>query len=516
MAYVFDNALAFKQFYDTDIVADTDDDEIALIARQYGIEVVMRPEGLSGDQVTLDPVIFHATQEMERIHGYTYDVVMTMQATSPTLKAETVCKAFDFFAKHHYDTLISGVNDPHLSWAIRNGQTIPVYEKRMNRQQLPSSLRETGGFMITRRECVTENTRIGAAVQIYQLNAEEAIDIDSDLDWRQCEAALLSKKILIRADGEEDLGMGHIYRGLSLAYSFMGHDILFVTKRRCALGAARLAESNFNVAYIEDDDDVFEVIMNFHPHIVINDILDTSKEYVIRLKRKVPRVVNFEDKGEGAAYADATINALYESPKNTNIYSGFKYFFIRDEFMTATPKHFSNQVKNIVVLFGGTDPNNFTQRIYRIFKDISESFPDIDFHIVTGFGYRYKNMISDDPEKRIYIHNDVKRVSIFLSKADLAITSQGRTIFETACMRVPTIVLAQNTREMEHVFAGLENGFINLGKGVMQDDESIRSTVEWLINTPNVRRQMHELMKEKDFFKGRERVKHLILGEYDE
>ncbi len=90
--------------------------------------------------------------------------------------------------------------------------------------------------------------------------------------------------------------------------------------------------------------------------------------------------------------------------------------------------------------------------------------------------------------------------------------SQGRTIYELACMGIPSIVLAQNNRELGHVFAGISNGFINLGIGREQENEAICATVEWLIRTPNVRRQMHELLLEKDFRQGQERVIRLILG----
>ncbi len=95
----------------------------------------------------------------------------------------------------------------------------------------------------------------------------------------------------------------------------------------------------------------------------------------------------------------------------------------------------------------------------------------------------------------------------------MAITSQGRTIYELACMGVPSIVLAQNSRELEHIFANIANGFINLGIGKNQDNETIRSTVEWLLRTPNVRREMHELLLGKDFRQGQKQVIRLILGE---
>ena len=100
-----------------------------------------------------------------------------------------------------------------------------------------------------------------------------------------------------------------------------------------------------------------------------------------------------------------------------------------------------------------------------------------------------------------------------MANADLAVTSQGRTVYELASMGVPAVVLAQNEREAEHVFAGIQNGFINLGLGSQQDDSTIISTIEWLMKTPEVRKQMRRLQLSKDFSKGQDRVIKLILND---
>jgi CMP-N-acetylneuraminic acid synthetase len=513
LVYVIRTAESLREKYFVDIVIDTEDLEICEIAEQYEVEVMNRPEELAGDAITLDPVVYHAVCGYENKKQIRYDVIITMQATSPTLRKETLHRAIKKFLSDDADTMISAVNEPHLSWGYKDGNLVPEYDKRLNRQQLPVHLKETGGFLISKREYVTEKSRIGKKVVVFAVPEKEAIDIDTDFDWILCETILSSKKIILRADGEESLGMGHIYRCMSIAYHLTGHEILFVAKRKCFLGVKKLQESFFPVRLIDYDEEIYSVIEDFCPDIVVNDILDTDKIYMKELKKRVDRVINFEDRGEGAFYADCVINALYLEKGSRNIYNGFKYFFIRDEFLTAVPKKFSEEVKNIVVLFGGSDPSDLTRKTYGIFKQIAIEHSELEFHIITGFGYRYKNEINEDKENRIFVHNDVKRVSKYLAEADMAITSQGRTIYELACMGVPSIVLAQNSRELEHIFANIANGFINLGIGKNQDNETIRSTVEWLLRTPNVRREMHELLLGKDFRQGQKQVIRLILGE---
>lgn len=517
ICYSIENAKALTAHMDLDVAVSTDDEELAGIVAKRGVEVIKRPAELATDKVTLDPVIFHAVEYMEALKGKKYDTVITMQATSPTLKYETIQAAIEFFENSEWDTVISAMNKPHLSWGLKDGVITKNYEKRLNSQELPPNYLETGGFLITRRSCVSEQGRIGEKVNIFQISEEEAIDIDTYSDWVLCENILRRKKIVFRTVGKMQLGMGHVYRCLTLAYKLTGHEILFVADSESDLGIARIKEANFPIREVKDETEFEALLSEVQPDILINDILDTSEEYMSMVVKYCKRVVNFEDVGPGAKYADAVINALYEKgEKLHNEYYGSKYFCIRDEFLEENPKEFSEDVENILVIFGGADPSDLTGRLYEICKVLHPKLPHVNFHFLIGFAYPHKDLIVTDEENHIYIHNDVKRVSSYMNKMDLAITSQGRTVYELASMGVPSIVMAQNEREAEHVFAGIQNGFINLGLGSKQDSLTIISTIQWLVNTPSVRKEMRKLQLTKDFSKGQDRVIRLILNDTDD
>lgn len=514
--YSMDNAAALSEKYDTDIAVSTDDDEVKNIASKHDtVTVVERGEALSSDKITLDPVIYDALIRMEEKNSTRYDLVITMQATSPTLKKETVFAAIEEFVKSGLDTMISVVNRTHLSWKEENGRIVKNYDKRLNSQELPKNFQETGGFLIARREVVTENTRIGEKVGVYEIPSAQSVDIDTEEDWIVAESILKRKKILFRAVGQQKLGMGHIYRCLTLAYKLIGHDLLFVTDSESHMGIKKLQESFFPMKVVKDDAEFEQVLSEYQPDIVVNDILNTTPEYMYLERKYAKRIVNFEDEGLGAPYADAVINALYErnTKKGPNVYEGFKYFCIRDEFLEEKPREFSEQVKNIMIMFGGADPANLTGKLYEICKLLSDKNEELEFHFITGFAYGQKESVVSIPEKRIFVHHDVKRVSQFMTQADLAITSQGRTIYELASMGVPAIVMAQNEREAEHVFAGIQNGFINLGLGERVDTITIIKTIQWLMDTPNVRREMRQLQLAREFAYGQQRVLKLILDE---
>ncbi len=513
--YSIDNALRVVDKYDADICVSTDDEELGGIAESRNIEIIWRDQSLAADNITLDPVIYDAVKKMENRRSENYDIVITMQATSPTLRSQTLINALEAFIDSDYDTMISCVNRPHLSWRKENGRIVKNYEKRLNSQELPHNFLETGAFLITRRGWVREDSRIGENITVYETAQREAIDIDSEEDWISAESILRRKRIVLRCVGRQELGMGHIYRCLSVANKLIGHDVLFVTDSKSNIGIAKLEEAYFPYKTIENDEDYEKILKNYMPDVVVNDILDTE-ESLIKLERKYTRrIVNFEDMGPGAYFADAVINALYENrpEKPYNVYEGSDYYFIRDEFLIESPKEFSSECRNIMIMFGGADPANLTGKLYEICQVLHGKMPQVEFHFLTGFAYAHKDEIKPIPELNIFVHHDAKRVSSYMKQADMCITSQGRTIFELASMGVPAIVLAQNEREAEHVFAGMNNGFINLGIGEKVDTITIIKTIMWLADMPHVRAEMRDLQLSKKFEKGQERVIRLLLND---
>ena len=508
IAYSINNAIKCNLI--TDIVVTTDDEEIAQIAKLYGAQIVMRPKELGGDTITLDPVIYDATIKMEQKLNKKYDIVITLQATSPLLKSEILKEAIEEFCNSQYDTYISATNKPHLSWGKNEVGYYPLYEKRLNRQQLPPNYLEAGAFLITKREYVKENSRMGQAISVYEIPEEQAVDIDSVSDWIVCESVLKKKKIVLRCDGHKDLGMGHIYHCLTLAYNLTENDIMLVTNEKYEEGVEKIKSTHLNYKTIKEENEFFQFLEDYKPDIVVIDCLDTKIEYIKRIKTIVDRVVTIEDLGEGAQYADAVINALYKEDKmQKNMYSGEKYVSLREEFLISSPKEFSTEVSEVLVLFGGTDPSNLTEKIYDVIKNCNYS--KINFTFALGIGYNNERII-DIPEKRIKVLKNIKNISVYMKKADIAFTSQGRTIYELAVLGVPSIVLAQNEREQLHTFAQMNNGFLNLGLGKDVSEQTIQNTFDWLVKTPYIRKEMRQLMLKKEIKNGLNNEIKVILG----
>lgn len=519
ISYAIQNAKSSR--FQMDVAVSTDDQEITNVSNQFGAEVIRRNKKLASDEVTLDPVIFDAVQQMEGKTGKTYDYVITLQPTSPLLSADTLDSAIQKMLNDEtIDTLISAVNDPHLSWTTKKVKgvvtVLPNYEARLNRQYLPKNFVETGAFVITKRHFVKPDTRFGNNISVYEVPASESTDIDTKQDWWVAEKQLSKKNILIRVEGYSEIGLGHVYRGLSLAYSLMDHNVTFVTSSKSDLAIKKLEDSFIKYEVIQEEHQLKEIIAKYDVDIVINDILNTSISYMEYLSQFSVRVVNFEDVGPGSALADAVINDLY-APQNTDskYYWGSKYYLLRDEFLISKPSEFNEEVNNVFVIFGGVDPSNLTQKVLAAFEQINTN-EDVEFTVVVGPGYAEFEKIQDIAENsalNISVFKDVNNMAEMMKRSDIAISSQGRTMLELASMNVPTILMAQNERELTHEFGYLSNGFINLGLGEAIDSSSIALTLEWLMNTPQIRRQMHNQMQKKDLRNGFKRVKSIILGD---
>lgn len=504
--YSIKNALSSK--HQPDVYVSSEDTEILSIAQKIGARTIKRNTNDAEDATTLDPVIFSAWQKAQAIEQKKYDLVVTLQPTSPLLKVESLDSAIDKIIQNQaLDTIISAVNDTHLTWKAENSSFAPNYEKRVNRQQLPAVFKETGGFLITRARNISENNRIGKNVDLFILTDKESIDIDSYADWGLCKYYLQRKRLLFVVSGYQEIGLGHVYNTLLLANDIVDHEVLFLVDDKSQMAFEKISSKNYPV-YRQAEAEIVDDIKKISPDIVINDMLDTDKSYIQALKAQGIKVINFEDLGAGAKLADLTINAIYpEDEVIPNHYFGYKYFVLRDEFILTPLTPVKEKVNTVLLSFGGVDPNNYTLKVLSAIYEECQA-RKIKIQVVTGFGYKKLKTIL--PFNDVEAHNNVQNISDYMSKADLIFTSAGRTTYEIASLAIPAIVLAQNDRELTHFFANAEHGFVNLGLGTLVDDKKILETFLHLLESVEQRKYMSQLMSECDLVSGRNRVVSLI------
>ena len=496
------------------VVVSTDSEEIAAVAERFGARVLLRDPALAGDAVTLDPVICDAVVRLEA-QGEVFDVVLTIQPTSPLLAPSTVARIVRRLQDEDVDTILTAVDDTHLAWEERDGEPVPAYVARVNRQELPARFRETGGVLATRREHVTPTSRIGPRLRLEVLSPLEGIDIDTHDDWLVAEAGLRQRRIAFVLVGSPSRGLGHVARVMTLLDCLGGHICRCFCDPAEETAIERLRDAFLPVEVVARGQ-MLEAMQRFGAQVVVHDELDTRAEDLLAERAAGMRVVTFEDRGAGLEHADLVFNALYpaaESAPERGIFFGPSVYCLREEFRTAPRREFRARPERVLVTFGGTDPGDLTLKVLDAIADQRA----VAITVVSGFGYgdieRLQARVSALREAGadVELLRDVKLMSDPMGTADLAFTSAGRTLYELAAMGVPSIVLAQNDIELKHTFASPENGFLFLGLGREASTEAIRSAFGALVASAPLRARMRHLMLDLSLDEGRARVVEAIL-----
>ena len=477
-----------------EVYLSTDDSELKAIAQTLGIPVLDRPESLAGPDATLDDVTCDALGELIK-QGVDPEFVVTLQATCPLLSGATIDRAIEQIkSDSKLQTVVTVVKDTHLEWTLdEDGQAMPCYKARVNRQFLPPKYREAGAVVVCRRDVIDSGSRFGQSIGLLEVPRMESIDIDDYFDWWLAEKSLRRRRICFNVLGNAEQGLGHAYRVLTLADRLIDHELHFVLNERSAM-AAELIRSRYYPVTLVPEGGELDAIRKLQPDMVVNDVLNTEASFVESLK-SFACVINFEDLGSGAAQADAVINAMYKPSdllSHNEVYSGIQYCCLRDEFYSITPRKPEEEVRQILLLFGGTDACGGTLQLLDWLDKLEG---DWMVNVIVGMGYRDLDLLkvkANQCQHTVKVTNDTRVISRHMHQADLAITSAGRTVFELASLGVPMMVYAQNDRETKHPFAIESHGTVYMGGIDHADYHAFEKTASELLASRLLRTRMHQ------------------------
>jgi N-acylneuraminate cytidylyltransferase len=166
------------------VFVTTDDAAIAAVAREYGAEVIDRPEEISGDKATSESAISHALETIAGRHSAEPEMVVFLQATSPLRKPGDIDRAIELFRRDEADSLISVTRADDLTiWEQREGQWNSVnfdYRNRGMRQDRPSQYIENGSIYLFTPAVLSEfGNRIGRKLSVYPMEFWQTWEIDT-------------------------------------------------------------------------------------------------------------------------------------------------------------------------------------------------------------------------------------------------------------------------------------------------------------------------------------------------
>ena len=479
----------------------TDSEEIRLICQRNAVacsyDKVLRlnSDNLFGSLFPYLDFLLNQSRDMLLLSPY-----------APLIRAEELQCAYKKYQDSGSELMI-----PIYSTKSRGFESSPRSLNRLMHDGFGCDLvSESHAFLILGTSLLQQSGEHAIAPSVYPLT-DDFMEIRNYQDWWLCEKLINRRRIVFRIIGNKDVGMGHIFRSLALAHEITDHEIRFVCDSESEIAAAKLAGYDYWLG-VYPEHSIEDAILDLQPDLVVNDMLNTEIDYIRRLKKNGIRVVNFEDLGSGAAEANLTINDLYDEPiiQGDNILWGREWFIIRDEFTDARPCKFQSSVKRLLIVFGGTDPSNYTRLVL---QSILEYCADrvIDIDVITGEGYDHipelEALIASTEKPTIRYTHATGIMSHLMEQADLAICSNGRTVYELAHMNVPAIVLSHNEREKTHQYACETNGFVPIG--LYRDDvarERLLKALRQLVEDTGCRRKLFDSMGNANFTWNKRRV----------
>ena len=104
-----------------------------------------------------------------------------------------------------------------------------------------------------------------------------------------------------------------------------------------------------------------------------------------------------------------------------------------------------------------------------------------------------------------------------MEQSQLAVTSNGRTVYELAHMNIPAIVIPQHKREMSHAFACEANGFLSLEEYVEgETEEHVAKALIKLLDDEIYRRKFFDRTRLFRFINNKQRVVKLLSSKLKE
>tara|TARA_R110002020_G_scaffold130148_1_gene291279 strand:- start:29148 stop:29804 length:657 start_codon:yes stop_codon:yes gene_type:complete len=180
--HIIDTVVASKAF--TDIFVDTDSKEIMTYCKDQNINIIEREPTLSQDNANGNDLLNYWYELYPE-----YDFYFQAFATSPFTRIETVVESVNLLK---VDKSIDSIFTVHekCGWYWFEGRPINYDPKTLPRSQDAKKVfsESTALYGITNKALKIHQCRIGEKPYYYFVDDVEAIDLDSEFDFKMAEA----------------------------------------------------------------------------------------------------------------------------------------------------------------------------------------------------------------------------------------------------------------------------------------------------------------------------------------
>jgi CMP-N,N'-diacetyllegionaminic acid synthase len=186
------------------ICVSTEDEKIARVARDYGVQVIPRPPDLAVDAAPIEWALRHAVRYLAEKEGYSSDIVVWLQANVPLRKDGQIDAVVRKLVDSGADSVITVTpvtEQPEWMKRLVEGDRIVHMSrtKGFRRQDYPEDLYIADGAVIAIRTDVLMATEgltgmhvfLGEDIRAVVEEARFAIEIDEPFDVEVAEGLLL-------------------------------------------------------------------------------------------------------------------------------------------------------------------------------------------------------------------------------------------------------------------------------------------------------------------------------------
>lgn len=280
------------------------------------------------------------------------------------------------------------------------------------------------------------------------------------------------KKIIFRADGNSNTGLGHLYRIFALIEIYKTkYDYILLTKEGSAISAI---PKEYVCQFIPDSisiqDEPSWLNRHYAPesYMIVADGYQFDGTYQRSLKQHNYKLIYVDDQVKEKMYADIVINhalsitpAHYQSETYTRFALGTRYAILRPLFLEAA-KHTREikQISTAFVCFGGADPTDLT---FKATQALINCHAIKKINVVIGAAYDHtsiKELETKHSHLNVFQNLSETELVKVMEQSDFAIAPASTILYELCCVKMP-ILSGYYVENQKNIYKGcLENGCI--------------------------------------------------------
>ena len=268
--------------------------------------------------------------------------------------------------------------------------------------------------------------------------------------------------VFILTEGGKDFGFGHVARCSSIYQAFKKRDI----SPKFIINGDTSVKSILSNIEFKIDNWLSDISFLNSSDIVIIDSYLADIEIYDKISKKVSLTVCLDDNKRLDYSSGIVVNGLINAenlnyPLNESIkyLLGSMYTPLRADFWDVSRLKINDDINNILVTMGGNDLRNLTPKVLEL---LNTNFPDVNKKVIIADSFDNVSEIEylkDDSVDLIY-SPDSKEMLNAMSNVDLAISASGQTLYELACIGVPTIALGIIDNQKDNIKNWQNVGFI--------------------------------------------------------